>query len=77
VLQQMGRQSVFVVAAGDTVRAQDVVATGWAGDQWLIEQGLAPGDRVVVDGLQKIGPGLKVHPVPATADSAAQRGPAK
>jgi membrane fusion protein (multidrug efflux system) len=77
VLQQMGRQSVFVVAAGDTVRAHDVVATGWSGDQWLIEQGLAPGDRVIVDGLQKIGPGLKVRPVPAGADSAAKRGPAQ
>jgi membrane fusion protein (multidrug efflux system) len=77
VLQQMGRQSVFVVAAGDTVRAQDVVATGWEGDQWLIEQGLASGDRVIVDGLQKIGPGLKVRPVPVAADSAAQRGSAK
>jgi membrane fusion protein (multidrug efflux system) len=77
VLQQMGRQSVFVVAEGDTVRARDVVATGWEGDQWLIEQGLAPGDRVIVDGLQKVGPGLKVRPVPARADSTAQRGPAK
>jgi membrane fusion protein (multidrug efflux system) len=77
VLQQMGRQSVFVVAAGDTVRARDVVATGWEGDQWLIEQGLAPGDRVIVDGLQKVGPGLKVRPVPAGADSTAQRGPAQ
>jgi len=77
VLQQMGRQSVFVVAAGDTVRAHDVVATGWSGDQWLIEQGLAPGDRVIVDGLQKIGPGLKVRPVPAGADSATKRGPAQ
>lgn len=76
VLQQMGRQSVFVVAAGDTVRARDVVATGWEGDQWLIEQGLAPGDRVIVDGLQKVGPGLKVRPVPTGTDSTAQRGPA-
>ncbi len=77
VLQQMGRQNVFVVAAGDTVRVREVVATDWAGDQWLIERGLAPGDRVIVDGLQKVGPGLKVRPVPAGADSAAQRGPAK
>ena len=69
VLQQMGRQTVFVVGAGDTVQARDVRATGWTGDQWLIEQGLAAGDRVVVDGVQKIGPGRPVRPVPL-ADSA-------
>jgi membrane fusion protein, multidrug efflux system len=69
VLQQLGRQSVFVVGPGDTVQARDVQATTWEGDQWLIEQGLAAGDRVVVDGVQKIGPGRPVHPVPL-ADSA-------
>jgi membrane fusion protein, multidrug efflux system len=69
VLQAMGRQSVFVVGAGDTVKVRDVTASGWTGGDWLIDQGLAAGDRVIVDGVQKIGPGLKVHPVPA-ADSA-------
>jgi membrane fusion protein (multidrug efflux system) len=68
VLLQMGRQTVYVVAAGDTVRVRDVVASDWAGDQWLIEEGLAPGDRVIVDGVQKVGPGAKVKPV--RADSA-------
>ena len=69
VLQQLGRQMVFVVGPGDTVQARDVQATTWSGDQWLIERGLAAGDRVVVDGIQKIGPGRPVHPVPL-ADSA-------
>lgn len=68
VLQQMGRQSVFVVGPGDTVQVRDVEATGWNGDQWLIARGLSAGDRVVVDGIQKIGPGRPVHPVPL-ADS--------
>lgn len=65
VLQQMGRQSVLVVAAGDTVRPREVTATAWIGDQWVIERGLAPGDRVIVDGVQKAFPGMKVRPVPA------------
>ena len=68
VLQQMGRQLVFVVEAGDTVRPREVKATAWTGDQWLIESGLAAGDRVIVDGVQKVGPGRVVHPV-ALADS--------
>jgi membrane fusion protein (multidrug efflux system) len=68
VLEQMGRQVVYVVAGGDTVRAREVRATGWTGNQWLIESGLAPGDRVVVDGVQKTGPGRVVRPV-VLADS--------
>ena len=69
VMLQMGRQTVYLVV-GDSVLARDVVASSWTGDRWLIEQGLAPGDRVIVDGIQKVGPGAKVKTVPA-ADSAA------
>jgi membrane fusion protein (multidrug efflux system) len=70
VQQQLGRQSVYVVGKGDTVAAREVKGAGWSGDGWLIESGLKPGDRVVVDGIQKIGPGSVVRPV-ALADSTA------
>ena len=32
------------------------------GDKWLITDGLAAGDKVIVDGLQKIRPGAAVKP---------------
>lgn len=70
VLQQLGRQSVFIVAPGDSVQVRDVTATSWIGDQWVIEQGLVPGDRVIVDGVQKVGPGMLVRPVPAADGTA-------
>lgn len=70
VLQAMGRQTVYVVTAGDTVRPREVVASAWTGDQWMIDQGLHPGDRVVVDGVQKAFPGVKVRPVPARDSTA-------
>lgn len=35
------------------------------GDAWLVSSGLAAGDRVVVEGLQKVRPGMKVKAVPA------------
>jgi membrane fusion protein (multidrug efflux system) len=69
VLRQMGRQLVYVVSQGDTVRARDVRTSAWVGDQVVIQQGLAAGDRVIVDGLQKVGPGRVVRPV-ALADTA-------
>jgi membrane fusion protein (multidrug efflux system) len=64
VLQQLGHQSVYVVTAGDTIRVREVQATGWTGEDWLIQSGLSPGDRVVVDGIQKVGPGSVVRPSP-------------
>ena len=53
---------VYLLGAGDTVSARDVVASEWAGTQWLIESGLKAGDRVVVDGTQRVVPGRPVHP---------------
>jgi membrane fusion protein, multidrug efflux system len=70
VQQSLGRQFVLVVAKGDTVRSEDVTPGSWSGGSWIIEKGIAPGDRVIVDGVQKTMPGGVVHPVPA-ADSAA------
>ena len=75
VLQAMGRQTVYVIAPGDTVRPREVVASAWTGDQWMIDRGLNPGDRVVVDGVQKVFPGMKVKPV-AAADSVTRAGSA-
>jgi membrane fusion protein (multidrug efflux system) len=66
----LGRQFVYVVSVGDTVRIRDVTTGPWSDGEWIIEQGLALGDRVVVDGLQKAVPGRPVKPV-ALADSAA------
>lgn len=60
----LGRQFVFVVGAGDTVSARDVTPGRWTGDRWIITSGLAPGDRVIVDGVQKAFPGRTVVPVP-------------
>ena len=57
---------VFVVGEGDKVELRDVQATAWQGTQWVVQEGLRAGDRVVVDGLQRIGPGMPVKPVPAT-----------
>ncbi len=58
---------VMIVGSGDKVDSKAVKATAWLGDQWLVEQGLTPGDRVIVDGLQSVMPGMAVRPVPAAA----------
>ncbi len=39
------------------------------GNNWLVTKGLAPGDRLIVDGLQKVRPGAKVRTVPFAAEA--------
>ena len=69
----LGRQFVYIVGKGDTVSARDVQPGRWSGDRWIITAGLQSGDRVVVDGVQKVMPGRTVVPLPL-ADSAATLG---
>ncbi len=69
VQQALGRQFVYVVGKGDTVAARDIEPGPWSGSLWIIDKGLAPGERVIVDGTQKAAPGHPVRAV-ALADSA-------
>ena len=56
---------VFVIGEGDRAEIRDVKAASWQGDQWIIEEGLHQGERVMVDGLHKVTPGALVTPVSA------------
>jgi membrane fusion protein (multidrug efflux system) len=62
-----GNATAMVVAAGNKVALRNVTTARAVGDQWLIAGGLAAGDRVIVEGLQKIGPDMVVQPTEAGA----------
>lgn len=66
---------VYVVGSEDKVEVRDVQAAAWKGDQWLLEKGLQAGERVVVDGIQRIVPGAQVKPVPAAGMGGGEAGP--
>ena len=70
VLQGPQGPFVFVVNQDEKIEIRDVAASDWKRDQWLIDTGLNPGDRVVVNGLMKIGPGAPVKAVPWGATNA-------
>ena len=59
--------NVLVVGAKDIVESRPVQLGALDGDFWIIQSGLAAGDRIVVDGLQKAVPGQPVKPVAGTA----------
>jgi membrane fusion protein, multidrug efflux system len=57
-----GNYQVAVVDADNTVHVRNVKMGDRAGDLWVVNEGLAPGDRVVAEGIQKVGDGVKVTP---------------
>ena len=64
VQQNQSIQTVFTVGEGDKIEIRAIKAGPRLGDSWLIEQGLKPGDRVVVEGLLTVRPGVVVHAIP-------------
>lgn len=68
--------SVLLVDAGDKVVPQPVKADSAEGNAWIVSEGLKSGDRVIVEGFQKVKPGATVKPVPwksAATNTAAQQ----
>lgn len=63
-----GNASAMVVTADNTAEARPVTVSRAVGNQWLVESGLAAGDRVIVEGLQKVQPGAPVQPTEQQAD---------
>lgn len=58
-----GATTVWAVGADNVVNPRPVTVSRAIGDKWLIDSGLVNGDKVVVSGVQKIGPGATVIPV--------------
>ena len=69
-----GATSVMVVGAGNKVEPRPIKVSRTVGDKWLVESGLKAGDRVIVEGLQKVAPGAPVIPTEAGTQPAAPAG---
>ena len=63
---------VFVVGQDDKVEMRPVQASGWQGNQWLIDDGLRAGERIIVEGMHKIAPGAPVKPIQANQQKGAE-----
>jgi multidrug efflux system membrane fusion protein len=68
---------VYVVKADNTVEFRTVEVLTTDGDLSCLKQGLAPGEKVVVDGLDKLRPGSKVAPADAEGQVPANNSKAK
>jgi membrane fusion protein, multidrug efflux system len=58
-----GQPQLFVVGSDDTVTARTVSLGDVVEGQWIVRDGLNPGEKVVVDGFQRITGGAKVKAV--------------
>jgi membrane fusion protein (multidrug efflux system) len=61
---------VLVVGADNKVEQRRITANREADQEWVVEQGLRPGEQVVVEGVQKAQPGAEVKPVAAQPQQA-------
>jgi membrane fusion protein (multidrug efflux system) len=69
VQEIQGMQTVLVVGADNMVALRTIQPAETVGDLLIVREGLKPGERVIVDGIQKARPGSKVNPTTAAAGS--------
>ncbi|QSA97814.1 efflux RND transporter periplasmic adaptor subunit [Methylococcus sp. EFPC2] len=74
VAEMQGRRLVAVVKSDNTVEIRPVKVAETIDALWIIEEGLKPGERVIVEGVQKVRPGSKVEPKPYAEASAVPAG---
>ena len=65
-----GSTTAMVVGADGKAEIREVRVSQTIGDKWLVEDGLAAGDKVIVEGLQKIKPGAQLQATEAGAPAA-------
>ncbi len=63
---------VFVIGQDNKAELRAIRASMWRGKEWLIEEGLQAGERVVVEGFFRILPGVQVTAIPSQAEKVAQ-----
>jgi membrane fusion protein (multidrug efflux system) len=69
VTELQGAHQVAVVGPDNKVSIRQVTVGDRVGRDWIITEGLKPGERVVVEGLLKVREGVAVRPTPAPAET--------
>ena len=72
VTEVQGKFLVAVVGADNAVELRPVTPAERVGSLWVIDKGVNPGERVVVEGVQKVKTGVRVNPTQAAAEGEAK-----
>ena len=70
-----GNASLFVVGPGNRAVQRTIVAVRTQGPYWVVTEGLAPGEKVIIQGLANVKDGAQIKPVPASAPQKVQAPP--
>ena len=73
VTELQGNYQVAVVGSGNKIEIRTVKVADRIGTMWIIEDGVKPGESVVVEGTQKVRPGAVVNPKPYASGTADQK----
>jgi membrane fusion protein (multidrug efflux system) len=71
VQQTSNGQVIWVVRDDGTAESRPVAMGDWVGDDWIVEEGLRGGEKIIVSGFQRVRPGMKVNPVPPSGSGGA------
>ena len=67
VTELQGTRQIAAVDVDNTVNIRVVKLGETIGSEWIVNEGVKPGDRVIVEGLQKVRQGMRVNPKPYQA----------
>jgi membrane fusion protein (multidrug efflux system) len=67
---QRGEPTALVVGEDNKVELRTLKTDRVLGDNWLVTEGLKAGDKLIVEGLQKIAPGAQVRPIELATETA-------
>ncbi len=67
---QKGTPVAMVVDKDGRAAMRPLVTSGMSGQNWIVERGVAAGERVIVEGIDEVRPGMTVKAVPASAPRA-------
>jgi RND family efflux transporter MFP subunit len=74
ISEVQGSYQVAVLDSENKVSVRNVKVGDRVGNMWIIADGLKLGERVIAEGVQKVGPGVQVNPKPFAAQSTAEKG---
>ena len=64
VIDLQGTKQLAVVDDSSTVKIRPVKVAETIGTEWIISEGVKPGERVIVEGVQRVRQGMQVSPKP-------------